>query len=243
MSKELMTMHVEALYTHDANSRLLHINEPGGGGPAAKFFLGRTQEGNLWRFRADLPELLIEELERLCKKEPVIQDLQARPLHFEKYLQLLEPVQNVWSGPAYYFTDDLESSRPVTIITEQNIDLLHGSFEDLIPELPSWQPFVAIVENNRAVSVCRSVRITAKVHEAGLETLPEFRGKGYARDVVAAWASQVRKLGALPMYSTSWDNKAITSSDQKVKPERCMVLTLVLLDTCCCKIFPCASIQ
>ncbi len=216
MSKELMTLHAKALYTHDANSRLLRINEPGGGGPAAKFFLGRTQEGNLWRFRSDLPELLIEELERLCKQEPAIQDLQAKPLHFEKYLQLLGPVQSVWSGPAYYFTDAVESSRPFTVITEQNTNLLRSGFEDLISELPAWQPFVAIVENDCAVSVCRSVRITEKAHEAGLETLPEFRGRGYAKDVVAAWATLVRELGALPMYSTSWDNKASQAVTRKL---------------------------
>ncbi len=214
--QELMAMHVEALYTHDANSRLLQINEPDGGGPAARFFLGRTAEGNLWRFRADLPQSRVEKLEALCKEEPITQDLQARPLHFEKYLQLLEPAQSVWSGPAYYFTDFIESSRPFTIITEQNTDLLRGGFEKLISELPAWQPFVAIIENERAVSVCRSARITAKAHEAGLETLPDFRGKGYAKDVVAAWASQVRELGALPIYSTSWDNKASQAVTRKL---------------------------
>jgi RimJ/RimL family protein N-acetyltransferase len=191
--KELMTMHVEALYTYDANSRLLHINEPDGGGLADKFFLGRTREGHLWRFRSDLPDSLVERLD----------------------LQLLE-AKSVWLGPAYCFTDDIESSRATTLITEKNADLLQGGFENLISELPLWQPFVAVIENNRAVSVCRSVRITEKAHEAGLETLPEFRGRGYARDVVAAWATQVRKMGAWPIYSTSWDNKASQAVARKL---------------------------
>jgi GNAT superfamily N-acetyltransferase len=212
--KELMTMHVEALYTYDANSRLLHINEPDGGGLADKFFLGRTREGHLWRFRSDLPDSLVERLEALCKEEPV-QDFPEKPLHYGKYLQLLE-AKSVWLGPAYCFTDDIESSRATTLITEKNADLLQGGFENLISELPLWQPFVAVIENNRAVSVCRSVRITEKAHEAGLETLPEFRGRGYARDVVAAWATQVRKMGAWPIYSTSWDNKASQAVARKL---------------------------
>jgi RimJ/RimL family protein N-acetyltransferase len=210
-----MTLHVEALYTHDACSKLLHINEPGGGGPAAKFFLGRTKEGNLWRFGSDLSDSLVEKLEALCKQEPIVQNLQAKPLHFETYLQLLEP-QHLWSGPAYYFAGEVESSRATVLITEKNADLLHGGFEDLIPELPLWQPFVAIVEHHKAVSVCRSVRITAKAHEAGLETLPRARGKGYARDAVTAWATRVRKMGALPMYSTSWENIASQAVARKL---------------------------
>jgi len=52
------------------------------------------------------------------------------------------------------------------------------------------------------------VRITPEAHEAGVESLPEFRGRGYATDVVAAWALLVKSLGALPLYSTSWENTA-----------------------------------
>ena len=58
------------------------------------------------------------------------------------------------------------------------------------------------------MSVCRSVRITPAAHEAGVETLPAFRGRGYAPDVVAGWARVVQSLGAMPFYSTSWENTA-----------------------------------
>ena len=61
----LMTHHLQALFTQDAHSRLLRINEPGGGGIAPRLFLGRTPLGNLWRFRSDLTEPLTEELEAL----------------------------------------------------------------------------------------------------------------------------------------------------------------------------------
>ncbi len=41
-----------------------------------------------------------------------------------------------------------------------------------------------------------------------METLEEFRGRGYAAAVVAAWARAVRASGRIPFYSTSWDNIA-----------------------------------
>jgi RimJ/RimL family protein N-acetyltransferase len=215
-----MSLHVQALFTHDAHSRLVRVNEPGGGGLAPRFYLGRTREGNLWRFRADVPATLIEKLEALCIDEPVLQGFQNKPRHFEDYLRLLEthaPVQNIWQGPAYRFTEYLEPSNPVIAITKANADLLRGGFEELIPELPDWQPFLAVVGNGRAVSVCRSVRITPQAHEAGVETLPDFRGKGYAKDVVAGWARLVRAIGAIPLYDTSWENTASQAVAKKLQ--------------------------
>jgi hypothetical protein len=209
--KELMAIHVQTLFTHDAHSRLLFVNEPGDGGPAPRLFFGRTAEGNLWRFRADLPELLIEELEALCMDEPVGKKIGGKPRHFEAYGQLLEthtPVKEVWMGPAYQFKQYFEPLHPLLAITERNPEMLQGGFEKLIAELPAWQPFLAIVEGGRAVSVCRSVRITVEAHEAGVETLTGFRGKGYAREVVAGWARLIKSMGIVPLYSTSWENTA-----------------------------------
>ena len=61
---ELMSIHVRALFTHDGESRLLCINEPDSAvAPAVRLFLGRTRAGNIWRFRADLPAKLVQELD------------------------------------------------------------------------------------------------------------------------------------------------------------------------------------
>ncbi|HEV2663767.1 MAG TPA: GNAT family N-acetyltransferase [Blastocatellia bacterium] len=218
--QELMAIHVQALFIHDADSRLLVVNEPGGGGPAPRLFLGRTRTGNLWRFRADLPASLIEELEALCADEPAGAEISAAPRHIEEYVRLLEahaPVRKLYMGPAYNFTEYPEPSRPLEVITEMNAEMLRGGFEELIAELPAWQPFLALVEDGRAVSVCRSVRITTAAHEAGVETLPDFRGKGYARDVVAGWARAVRSLGATPLYGTSWENTASQAVAKKLR--------------------------
>jgi len=218
--QELMAIHVQALFTHDAHSRLLFVNEPGGGEPAPRLFFGRTRAGNLWRFRADLPERLIEELEALCVDEPVGMEFHSTPRHIEAYVRLLEshaPVHKLWMGPAYHFTEYLEPSRPLLAITETNAERLRGGFEDLVAELPAWQPFLALVEESRPVSVCRSVRITPAGHEAGVETLPDFRGKGYAKDVVAGWARLVQSMGAIPLYSTSWENSASQAVAKKLR--------------------------
>ena len=221
---ELMDIHVRALFTHDSESRLLFVNEPGGTTiQAARMFLGRTRAGNLWRFRGDLPENLCEELTALCADEPVVEDFREPPLHAETYVRLLErhaPVCETESGPAYQFTDQfVENARQsgsVLIVTEKNAEVLRGGFEDFVAELSDWQPFVALVEKNRAVSVCRSARITHEAHEAGVETLPHLRGKGCAQKVTAEWARLVQAKGAMPLYSTSWKNVASQALARKL---------------------------
>jgi len=218
--QRLMDVHVRALFTHDARSRLLSVNEPGGTAPAPRLFFGRTRADNLWRFRADLPESLLEELEALCADEPAGMELHSQPRHTHAYLRLLDghaPVRGLETGPAYQFTEYFEPSRPLLAITETNAEMLRGGFEDLVAELPDWQPFVAIVEGGRAVSVCRSVRLTPAAHEAGVETLPDFRGRGYAKEVAAGWAHLVRSLGAMPLYSTSWENTASLAVAKKLR--------------------------
>lgn len=217
---ELMNIHVRALFTHDSESRLLFVNEPGGTtARASRMFLGRTRAGNVWRFRADLPETLCEELAALCADEPVIKEFGEPPRYFERYARLLErhaPVQETQSGPAYRFTEYPMPSKFITVVSEDNAEVLRGGFEDFISELPTWQPFVALIENNHAASVCRSVRITPEAHEAGVETLPDFRGKGFAKEVTAEWARLVRASAALPLYSTDWKNAASQAVARKL---------------------------
>jgi len=218
---ELMSIHVRALFTHDTESRLLFVNEPDSAVIAApRLFLGRTRAGNVWRLRADLPEKLSEELDALCADEPVDIEFNQPPRHVETYVRLLEehaPVRRQEMGPAYHFPQSVMPSRHLLAITEENAERLQGGFEELVAEVSTWQPFVAFIEENRAVSVCRSVRITPEAHEAGVETLPDFRGKGYAKDVVAEWALLVRAAGAIPLYSTSWENAASQAVARKLQ--------------------------
>jgi hypothetical protein len=219
-----MRIHVEALFTHDASLRIQFVNEPWANGtvrvPADRFFLGRTAAGNMWRFRSDLPGSLVEQLELLCVDEPVTKNLNQKPRHLEAYLRLLEghgSIRQVWLGPAYRLPVSARPSlRPVRI-TAANAGVLGAGFEEMAAELEVAQPFFGLVQGGHAVSICRSVRITPEGHEAGVETLSDFRGKGYAPEAVAGWAAAVAEMGCIPLYSTSWENTASQAVARKLE--------------------------
>ena len=207
---DLVLKRVEALYRYDHRGRLLSINQ-WNGGAAPRFYLMRTADSVICRFRADLPDDLVSHLEDLCNQEPKGEPLGKLPAHYSKYLDLLSshtPVDHVWAGPAYMSTLDVAPSVSPITIGDNNAYLLRGGFEDWLPDVPHRHPFMAMIEDDHAVSICASVRISDAVHCAGVETRTEYRQRGHAVNAVAGWARAVRLLGATPFYSTSWDNIA-----------------------------------
>ncbi len=207
-----LELHLRALFLHDPRDRILTRNALHRD-PAPRFFLGRTAEGNRWRFRHDLPDDLAAHLEALAADEPAPTDLRTPPRHEARYREILAghaPVGEVWSGPAYRFPADLPPPGPDTVrLTPANADLLRGGdLEPWLEDIGHSEPLLALVRDGHAVSICGSVRITPEAHEAGVETSAGARGHGFAVPVVAAWAKAVRELGAEPLYSTSWENTA-----------------------------------
>ena len=203
-----MEMHIQALFTHDAWSCILAINS-WQGGTAPRFFLGRTEQGTIWRFRNDLPEQLCDKLTVLCQRESVT--ISERPKYETEYIRLLAenaPIKQIWLGPAYWFANGAAIVEETVLINEQNAHLLQGGFDDWLPDIPHQQPIVAMLVGGRAVALCASVRISKFAHEAGVETVPSQRRKGYAVKVVSGWANAVAKLGVQPLYSTSIENLA-----------------------------------
>ena len=58
--------------------------------------------------------------------------------------------------------------------------MLDAFLRDWIPDVRTGQPLFAQIVGGNAVSVCCTVRRTSDAYEAGVETVPAFRGHGYA---------------------------------------------------------------
>lgn len=199
-------MHADALYTHDPAGRMIAVNEPGGP-RAPRFFIGRTAVGSVWRFRDDLDDETARALDALCRAEPA--DERLHPPHgAAAYEALLAPIETRWAGPAYHVPHPPAAFSGAVLITAENADLLRTHLPQWLGDVAHARPMLAAVADAAAVAVCCSVRITPRAHEAGVETAPDFRGRGHARRAVAAWAAAVHALGRIPLYSTSWENTA-----------------------------------
>jgi hypothetical protein len=220
--RQLLEIQADALFTHDERGRIGYVNEPGGG-RAPRFFFGRTREGNLWRCRDDLAEGVVRQLDRLAAAEPVHGDLRAAARNLAAFLATLRTGRetlSTGSGPAYRFPDATPAPANVTRITRANLHLLRRIAEDLeviAREFAGREPYLAVVEDSVAVSLCFSSRLTARAAEAGVETLAAYRGRGYAPAAAAAWAHAIRASGRIPLYSTSWDNLASRAVVRKLR--------------------------
>ncbi len=116
---DLLRLQVEALFTHDPDGRIRWSNESDPM-PVARFFLSRSKQGNLWRFRHDLPASVVCRLEELVASEPVRDDLRAAPVHLEAYRDVLQEhgeIEAEFCGPAYRFPDEMHMPTNVVSIT------------------------------------------------------------------------------------------------------------------------------
>jgi hypothetical protein len=211
---QLLELQLDALFTHDAAGRIAFVNEPGGD-RAPRFFFGRTGEGNLWRVRDDLPEGMAQRLGELAADEPVHDDLRAEPRHLAAFREVLGAEHGgeaSYFGPAYRFPKELAApSFETTRLAYADLPLLcrmGWNVEAEAEQFAAREPYLAVIADGAAVSVCCCARRTERVAEAGLETLEGYRGRGYGPAVTAAWARAIRDSGRIPLYSTSWDNLA-----------------------------------
>jgi GNAT superfamily N-acetyltransferase len=211
--RDLMALRADTLFTYEARGRMALTNEPCeiARRPAPRLFLGRTAFGHVVRLGVDVPDPLARQLAAVAAAEPADGDLHIpSPLLGALRLALakLAPVMETEAGPAYRFPASIAGGGEVVSLTAANRALTRGTFPWLYDECADWQPCFMKAIGGAAVSVCFSARIGSVVAEAGVETLPAYRGRGYATAVVAAWGDAVRASGRIPLYSTSWNNDA-----------------------------------
>ena len=210
---EVMKIQAETLFVADDEGRLLFINDPyeDGGGESPIVFVGLTRLGSVARFSKELPDEVCRQIDGLIDESASLKHLNQEPPLLDELLELVAPHSRsgqLGMGPAYRFPETMPVPTSAVKIDRGNSHVLKGEFADLVPDLERIGSFAAVVEDDRAVSVCHSSRRSPKAEEAGVFTIPTQLGRGYATDAVARWARVVVEGGRIPLYSTSWDNKA-----------------------------------
>ena len=199
-----MRLRLETLFDLDVNDRITGTREPDPS-PGPAFIVIRGAAASAWAARADVPNEVAESLNVLAATEPATWD--RPPVHAERYGRLLGGVDR--SGPAFAFPERLAiPPAEVSLVTDEAALAVH--FSGWVPgEIAAGRsPVVAVCEGGHPVSVCFCARRSDVAAEAGVETAPAFRGRGYAARATAAWAAAVRAMGLTPIYSTDWENGA-----------------------------------
>ncbi len=197
------------LYVCDRSGRLVAINEPWGAKCAAPWaYLCHGQGVLVFAVRHDVPDEAARRVSSVLAGLRSVEESRLDAVLCDALRALSPQKRIVHHGPVYRFPADLPAASGVTVVDRRNAHVLHGGFDDDVEQLEVVQPCVAVVESGRAVSVCRVVRRSFHDLEAGVETLPSGRRRGYGAEVVAAWAALVRRQAMNPLYSTSWDNVA-----------------------------------
>ena len=207
---DLITLHTIALFNHDASGRITGSNEPIPA-KAPRLYVGRSPEGNVWRFEEAVPDDVAARLDHVLRAEPPATDLEAPPRCRQQVTDLLAShaqVTTVSSGPAWLVPSNTPLSDGIATTSALSADQIKDADQLFASDLAPLLPYAAVVVNGAVASLCSCSRITPDVAEAGLVTVEEHRGHGYAAAATAAWAAAVRATGRLPLYSTSWDNRA-----------------------------------
>lgn len=200
---------LEALYRCDGRGRTLTLNQWDDGVPPRLHLQRALGGGTLCKLRHDLPDDLAAALMEQCALEPELTEPQRLPAVADRCLALLSEcasVQDVRTGPVFGFPQSLVESGSTVLVEPDDAGLLRGMLDEWLPDVGRRRPFVAALGGRLAVAVCASSRMSDGAHEAGVETHPAHRRRGYASAAVARWAQEVRECGARPFYSTTWDN-------------------------------------
>jgi hypothetical protein len=197
-------LQLATLYETDETGRLTATREPAKQ-PAPLFALIRSAAAIAYGIRAGIPDALADELSALARNEPPVRDLRELPKHVDRY-RALGATESF--GPAFEFPDAVAAPSDIAVVDDELA--LNVNFRGWVPgEIAAGcGPVMAIVVDGHPVSICFCARRSDVAAEAGVDTAPSYRGRGYAGRVTSAWALTIRASGRTPLYSTSWTNTA-----------------------------------
>lgn len=167
----------------DANNFLFRI--PGDHpDDISRFKVTRHATGYTTFFRRDLEPRIVEHL-RLLPPQQAFEDIET-----VKRILYGKTANNasVNAFRSYYFADVPSPTASPDVVRRDD-------------------KFIILVEGE-PVSWAWSSRSNLRASELAAETKPDFRRRGYARQVVSAWARHQLEQGKVAFYSHRWENIA-----------------------------------
>jgi len=177
---ELVRIHLELeCIGLDSDRLMVHIpcSNPD---DIARFYIFQHTGAYTAYFSRDLPKLTREQI-RLLSPEIAFSNYDT----VKVILAADKPCEQMHIGKSYVFPDTLKAQDFADVVSiERDQRVVH-----------------AIVVDGEIVSSCESSRENNAAGEAWVYTAEAFRGRGYARQVTAAWGCDLQRKGKIPFYS------------------------------------------
>ncbi len=199
----------------------LEMNLDGGGRLAGTsgVVIAASRDGQRLFIGSEVPGALMPELVDAVDRSPAAKFPDQEPPAVGACRELLMPVcgsLSLEAGPVYVVESiRRRGMRPSVVRSDAPAPgrLLNpgnwesDEWEDLLTGICG--PWAMAAVDDRVVSICHTpLPMTEHAAECGDWTDPEFRGRGYASTVTAAWADIVGPTGRRLFYSTDEDNLA-----------------------------------
>jgi hypothetical protein len=216
----LVRIEAASLFITDMAGRIVCETDPVRSiGPL--IYLTGCDDGNIVLVRHDISTETATAIEHLVSSEPPLSNSHADPVFLDEYIRLLAseaPVKQQTPGLIYSFPEQFSYSYEVDTVSsgtpagesllenlhrQMPMPLLNAGFRSVADLWPPWS--VAIADGEIA-SVCITARLADEGVEAGITTLPAFRGRGLASVATAAWATHSAHGARTRFYSVRRDN-------------------------------------
>lgn len=212
--QSLLQQHIDVLFQKNEAGDLTVLNEA----PydtAPQFYVGVTRKKSIAKYQERIAPTLRKQLEAIVSETPNDQLLQAIQLFSAE-----QKLKQFHLGPFYEIPTIASQIEGPIEITEDNKYLIKEAFPYTHDELAERAPVFTVIEAGVPVSLCCSARQTSEAAEASVFTNEHYRGRGYAVDVVRAWAKKVQQQNRTAFYSTSWDNFSSRMIAEKLAMKR-----------------------
>lgn len=211
---ELLALELETLWATDDRGRLC-----GSVNPWPRLAIAVGSDGWTLAIGSDVPDDLAGELRLAATTGQRSERAGEPPSGLGECVRLLGAMGSVTvaSGPSFVVPAGTWSALEPVPRRSGGID------DDLIPLRPvewwepgEWRdllagelgPWAMSVEAGQVTALCHTSRLAERAVEAGVWTHPEFRGRGRAAGVTAAWADHQELGDRVRFFSTSADNDA-----------------------------------
>ena len=218
----LLEIDVDTMFVVSVSGRIERENDPDRS-PGPRVFFAGCPAGNVASLRYDVDDRIGESVLDIAAKEPPWSDFDAMPRCASKIAELLSAQDNVIPALIYQLPNYLRYEHRTTIVRGDSAEgerLLAHLAERGMPEYMAaagfrstadfWKPWCVALDGKRGeiASMAFAARLGEMGAEIGVYTFPQYRGRGLAAAVTAAWASMPALKDRALFYSTSKSNRS-----------------------------------